>query len=76
MAPFDGKYIASYLMAKVVFASSLSIYEVFPNQIKYQHFYLEDQTGLAPFDCKYSFLYIGDFFQKFSYSETYAPSNW
>ena len=32
VVPFDGKYPTSYLIAIVVFALSLSIYEIFANQ--------------------------------------------
>ena len=34
MAPFDGKFETSYLMAIVMRALSLTIYEIFANQIK------------------------------------------
>ena len=36
MAPIDGKYMTSYLMAIVMFAPSLTVYEIFIEQIKCQ----------------------------------------
>ena len=69
MAPFDGKYQTSYLTAIVMFALSLTVYEIFANLIKCENFYLENEgqgegrekgnlchsTGNARF-------HIGDFF--------------
>ena len=54
MAPFDGKYITSYLIAKVIFAPSLTIYEICANKIKFQKFDIknEEKTELASFDWK------------------------
>ena len=43
MAPFDGKYMTSYLMATVTFALSHTIYEIFTKQMKCQKFYLENE---------------------------------
>ena len=34
MAPFDGKYMTSYVMAIVIFALCLAIYTIFANLIK------------------------------------------
>ena len=65
MAPFDDKYPTSYPMAKVMFALSATICEIFANQVKYQKFYLENEgqcrgvkkSGLAPLDKICSFPY-------------------
>ena len=43
MAPFDGKYMTSNLMAIVIFALSLTIYEIFENQIKRKKFNLDNE---------------------------------
>ena len=42
-APFDGKYLTSYMMAIVMFALSLTICEIFTKIIKYQSFDLENE---------------------------------
>ena len=67
MAPFDSKYMTSYLMALVMFgdfALSVTIYEIFAKQIKCPKFDLkmkikvkEEKTGVAPFDWKCLVLY-------------------
>ena len=41
VAQFDGKYLTFYLMAIVMFALSLVIYEILTNQEIFQNFYLE-----------------------------------
>ena len=41
MAPFDGKYPTSYLMAIVMFAQT--VHEIFANQEKYQNFFIENE---------------------------------
>ena len=41
MAQFDGKYITSYLMAIVMFALPLIIYEIFANKTKCVKFTLK-----------------------------------
>ena len=43
MALFDGKYMNSYLTAIVMFALSLTIYEIFANEIKFQKCDLENE---------------------------------
>ena len=58
VAPFDGKYLTSFLIVIVMFALSLTNYEIFANQEKCQNFYLESEcqgqcsrrTVLTPFD--------------------------
>ena len=41
MVPFDGKCSTSYLMAIVMFALSLTVYEIFANLIIFQNIDLE-----------------------------------
>ena len=41
LAPFDGKYLTSYLMAIVMFALSITISEIFATIIKWKRFDLE-----------------------------------
>ena len=57
MAPFDGKCKTFYVMVIVVFALSLTIYEIFTVQRKRLKFDLEmkvrvkeQKTGFVPFD--------------------------
>ena len=44
--PFDGKYMTSCLWAIVMFALSLTVYEIFANKIKYQKFDLEMNVNI------------------------------
>ena len=44
MAPFGGKYLTSYLMAIVMFAISLTVYEKFAKSKKCQNFDLEKKN--------------------------------
>ena len=43
LTPFDGKYTTFYSMTTASFALSLTIYEIFSNQIKFHKFYLENK---------------------------------
>ena len=43
MAPFDGKYMTSYLTEIVMFAISLTVCETFAKQEKSQNSDLEDE---------------------------------
>ena len=43
MTPFDAKYMASYLMAIVMFALSLTVYVIFANQEKCANFDIENE---------------------------------
>ena len=43
LAPFDGKYLTSYLMALVMLALSLTICEIFAKILQCQSFDLEDE---------------------------------
>ena len=42
-ASFDGKYMTSFFMAVLMSALSLTIYEIFTNQIKCPKFYFENE---------------------------------
>ena len=42
MAPFDGKYLISYLIAIVMFALLLTIYKIFTKRVKCQKFDLKN----------------------------------
>ena len=78
MASFKGKYITSYLMTMVMFALSLTIYEIFENQIKCKMFYLknEGQGQVGKRDLRHSTgnvrIFIGNFLQNYSFPEKYA----
>ena len=63
MTPFDGKFLTSYLMSLVMFALSLTIYEIFANQIKCQNLDLESegQGGEKHHSTKNVRLHIDDF---------------
>ena len=56
VAPFDGKYLTSYLMVIVMVALSLTVDEIFAHQEECQNFDLENGgqsqgvEELAPFD--------------------------
>ena len=43
MAPFDGKYMTSYLMTIAMFALSHTVNDIFANQIKCQKFDVENE---------------------------------
>ena len=43
LAPFDGKYMTSYVMAIIMFASDLTIYEIFAKHIKCKTVDLENE---------------------------------
>ena len=49
MAPFDGEYMTSYFMAMVLFALSVTVYEIFAIRVNRQTFDLgnegQGQTG-------------------------------
>ena len=47
MAPFDGRYITSYVMAMVMFALSLTMYDILAKQIKGKKFDHENE-GQGP----------------------------
>ena len=44
MVPFDEKYTTSYLMAIIIFALALTVYEIFAKQIKCKKFDLENDS--------------------------------
>ena len=57
MAPFDAKYLTSYLMAIVMFALSLTVYETFANQEKCHKFDLENEgycQGVEKLDLRHA----------------------
>ena len=75
MAPFDGKYLTSNLMAKVMLLYRYIIYEIFVNQIKCQNFDLENEGQGEKRDLRHSSgnirFHIGDFFQNFKTVSTW-----
>ena len=78
MAPFDGKYQTSFLMAIVLPAIPLIICEIFANQESAKTD-LESEGQVLEVgerDLRHSTrnirIYNGDFFQNFSYSATYV----
>ena len=78
VAPFDGKFPTSYLMVIVMFALSLTVYEIFANiknakrwPWKWKSWSRSRKTGLAPFDYKYPNLYRW-IFQNCNYLGTYV----
>ena len=51
---FDGKYMTSYLMVIIMSALSLTIYEIFTNQIECQKFYLDNEGQEEKWDMCHS----------------------
>ena len=43
LMPFNGKYMTSYLMSMVMFALSVAMYNIFPNQLDCQNVNLENE---------------------------------
>ena len=77
MAPFDGKYLISYLMAIVTFALSITICEILTNIIKCPVLTLKMKVEVKKYeewDWRHLTgnvqLRIDDFFQNFSYLGT------
>ena len=69
MAPFDGKYTTSYLVAMVMFTPSLTVCEIFVKQEKCQNFDIENEgrgQGIENLDLRHPTrnfrLHIADFF--------------
>ena len=77
--PFDGKYMTSSLMAIVIFVLSVTIWEIFTKQEKFQNFSLENEAqdqGAEERDLRHSAgnvrLHIDEFLQNFSYVATWV----